>query len=255
MDSKIVWLIIVILIVIIFFIRYRFIHKENQFKTFDLPLGKVPLEKPFQNKLLLSSSPEMYYLPQFLNENEIKHVLDLIQTRFQRSRAEPANGEPMEHEDRTSYSAFLSKSETSVIENIEKRASEISGMPLANLEDIQIVRYTPGQFFNPHYDYFVRYTEKNGQDGKATIESLKRGGQRVKSIFVYLNLLDENEKGGSTIFPVLKRKFKPVYAGDALMWNNMENGVEDERTLHGGEKVQHSIKYGMNIWIREKAFQ
>ena len=44
-------------------------------------------------------------------------------------------------------------------------------------------------------------------------------------------------------------------AGGALVWYNLDrHGTTDERTLHAGEPVARGEKWGMNIWLRERAF-
>lgn len=55
-----------------------------------------------------------------------------------------------------------------------------------NGEDIQVLRYEPGQKYDPHYDYFVDKV------------NAARGGHRVATVLMYLT---DVEKGGETVFP------------------------------------------------------
>ena len=56
-----------------------------------------------------------------------------------------------------------------------------------------------------------------------------------------------------TAFPQLQQSFQPE-AGGALLWYNLDrHGTADERTLHAGEPVARGEKWGMNIWLRERA--
>lgn len=55
-----------------------------------------------------------------------------------------------------------------------------------NGEDIQVLRYEPGQKYDPHYDYF---SDK---------ENIARGGHRIATVLMYLT---DVEKGGETVFP------------------------------------------------------
>lgn len=57
---------------------------------------------------------------------------------------------------------------------------------LENGEDIQVLRYEPGQKYDPHHDYFVDKV------------NLARGGHRIATILMYLS---DVEKGGETVFP------------------------------------------------------
>ena len=76
-------------------------------------------------------------------------------------------------------------------------------------------------------------------------------GNRLVSVFVYLQL---PEAGGRTAFPQLQQSFQPR-AGGALVWYTLDrHGTPDERTLHAGEPVARGEKWGMNIWLRERAF-
>lgn len=236
-----VYIILVILGVILVIVLTK-----KKFRPTDLN------EYPVKNKMrVVSNDPFMRYIHGFLTPEECKHLIQLAESRFQRSLAESADTESGAHPDRTSFSAFLQKGETDIVRSIEQRASAITGQPVSHLESLQVVRYTQGQFFKPHYDYFVRGTQKDGSDGEATRQSLLRGGQRTQSIFIYLNRLPSGK--GATVFPKLDLKILPLEAGDAFWWHNMHQGKEDERMLHGGETVD-DIKYGVNIWIREKEF-
>lgn len=55
---------------------------------------------------------------------------------------------------RTSSSAFLLKSQDPVIKCIEDRSSMFSGIPLPQIEPLQVVWYTKGQKYEPHLDWF-----------------------------------------------------------------------------------------------------
>lgn len=55
-----------------------------------------------------------------------------------------------------------------------------------NGEDIQVLRYEPGQKYEPHYDYF------------ADKVNIARGGHRIATVLMYLT---DVTKGGETVFP------------------------------------------------------
>lgn len=57
---------------------------------------------------------------------------------------------------------------------------------IENGEDIQVLRYEPGQKYDPHYDYF------------ADKVNIARGGHRIVTVLMYLS---DVEKGGETVFP------------------------------------------------------
>lgn len=82
-------------------------------------------------------------------------------------------------------------------------------------------------------------------------EHMKRGGQRVFTVFVYLNQV---EGGGTTSFPNLKVSMKPV-EGRAVFWSNQRasDGQMDPRMLHSGDPVTSGEKFGMNMCGRRPA--
>lgn len=56
-----------------------------------------------------------------------------------------------------------------------------------NGEDMQVLRYEPGQKYDPHYDYFVDKV------------NIARGGHRIATVLMYLS---DVVKGGETVFPM-----------------------------------------------------
>lgn len=199
----------------------------------------------------VSSDPRISFVESFLNDDEIKHLLLLARDRFNRSQGVSAGAKSSVRPERTSYSAYLNRGETDIVSTIEKRAADLAGVPVENVENLQIVRYTKGQFFKPHYDYFDK------KAGVSFDENLARGGQRTHTVLVYLNTLPQG-CGGATIFPKLKLKFLPLKAGDALFWDNVnpKTNQEDDMTFHGGQilKEKNVVKYAVNIWIRKNKF-
>ena len=59
--------------------------------------------------------------------------------------------------------------------------------------------------------------------------------------------------GGETHFPKINKYYQGG-KGDALFWYNMVDGKDDRMTLHSGTTLKNGIKYGLNIWIREKEY-
>lgn len=194
---------------------------------------------------VLRTDPRIILLHNFLSPNECKLLIEMATPRMRRSTVQTKTLE--KHPDRTSFTCNLNKKENSTVSTIEQRATAVTGYPTNNLEPLQVVRYTPSQFYKPHYDYFP----KNKQ---GTVEALKRGGQRTITLFVYLNDLIKDELGGQTSFPKLNLAVKPS-AGTALVFPNLlADGTEDPRMLHGGEPPKQSTKYGLNIWFRQSTF-
>lgn len=76
-------------------------------------------------------------------------------------------------------------------------------------------------------------------------QRVERTGQRLITLFAYLNDIPKNQ-GGGTVFPELNVTFHPK-KNTALLWFNQDaRGNMDERTLHGGEAIQGDFeKWGL----------
>jgi len=188
-----------------------------------------------------SSTNVVRHLKQFLSPYEVSHIINLAKKNFDKFEKsytiDKETGEYVYINGRTSKTLFLDKGHDQIIKNIEKRASEYSNIPIDNIENIQIVKYEPGEFYKEHYDSF--------EDNYA-----KKNGQRVVTFFVYLN---DDFEGGTTYFPKLNKNFKGN-PGDAFFWINTINGKIDKRTLHSGTKLLSGTKYGMNIWLCDSKY-
>ena len=111
--------------------------------------------------------------------------------------------------------------------------------PVENGEGLQILRYGPGAQYKPHYDYFD--PERPG-----TQSILKRGGQRVGSLVMYLNT---PRCGGATTFPDVKFEVAAI-KGNAVFFS-YDRPHPMTRTLHGGAPVIEGEKWVATKWLRE----
>jgi prolyl 4-hydroxylase len=115
--------------------------------------------------------------------------------------------------------------------------------PVENGEGLQILQYGPGAEYKPHYDYF-----DPAEPGTPTI--LKRGGQRVATLVMYLA---EPEKGGGTVFPDVHMEVAPR-RGNAVFFS-YERPHPSTHTLHGGAPVLAGEKWIATKWLRERRFE
>lgn len=53
---------------------------------------------------------------------------------------------------RTSYGMFIRRYQDALIAAVEERVSEWTNMPVSHQEDMQVLRYAPGQVYKPHSD-------------------------------------------------------------------------------------------------------
>lgn len=147
------------------------------------------------------------------------------------------------NEARTSRGMFFERGETPLIDRIERRIAALLNWPLENGEGLQVLHYRPGAEYKPHHDYFDPQ-----HPGTASI--VKRGGQRVGTLVVYLNTV---ERGGGTIFPDVGLEVAPVQ-GHAVFFS-YDRPHEATRTLHGGSPVEAGEKWVATKWLRERRFE
>mmetsp|Transcript_30028 Transcript_30028/g.54427 ORF Transcript_30028/g.54427 Transcript_30028/m.54427 type:complete len:162 (+) Transcript_30028:3-488(+) len=135
------------------------------------------------------------------------------------------------------------------------------------MEEPQIVRYRTGEEFSWHYD-------------EIPSTQLVNGGQRLATLLVYLNDLEE-DRGGGTVFRDLASPPIPRDGGDEkkskrnrgaktssvspltvrpktgtalLFFPSYKDGTPDIRTLHKGE-VALDTKMIAQLWIHEREYR
>ena len=104
------------------------------------------------------------------------------------------------------------------------RINRLTGTPFDNGEDLQVVRYEPGQFYRVHHDQNTAVWAPQGP--------------RVLTFFMYLN---DPEEGGETAFPRISSPdgqghlvVKPQL-GNAILWPSVSVDIargRQGRRLH-----------------------
>ena len=143
---------------------------------------------------------------------------------------------------RTSDGMFFERGESDLIRRVEARIANLLRWPLDHGEGLQVLRYSPGAEYQPHYDYF-------DPGHVSTPGILKRGGQRVATLVIYLNT---PVAGGSTIFPDIGLDVAPV-KGNAVFFS-YDRPHPSTQTLHGGSPVVEGEKWVATKWLRQGVF-
>jgi prolyl 4-hydroxylase len=126
------------------------------------------------------------------------------------------------------------------VSQLQTRIDELLGIDRSHGETLQGQRYTAGQEFRPHNDWFAPASP-------AWATEHPRGGQRAFTAMVYLNDVAD---GGETEFSRLDIAVSPR-AGTLLVWNNAdENGVPNPWTVHAGKRFPQGAKYIVTKWYR-----
>ncbi len=189
-------------------------------------------------------NPRVVVFGGLLSDEECEQLIELARPRLARSLtvATKTGGEEI-NADRTSNGMFFQRGENALVQRIERRLARLVNWPEENGEGLQILQYGPGAEYKPHYDYF-----DPGEPGTPTI--LKRGGQRVGTIVMYLG---EPDKGGGTVFPDVHLEVAPK-RGNAVFFS-YERPHPSTRTLHGGSPVLQGEKWIATKWLRERRFE
>lgn len=209
----------------------------------DQPLY-LDLEDRRVTVLSSMSDPNIVVIGDFLSPEECDGLIEGAKPRMARSLtvATKTGGEEL-NADRTSNGMFYTRAENELIARIERRLAQLTRWPVENGEGLQILHYRPGAEYKPHYDYF-----DPNEPGTPTI--LKRGGQRVATIIMYLH---EPEKGGGTTFPDVKLEVAPK-RGNAVFFS-YNRAHPSSKSLHGGAPVIAGEKWIATKWLREGKFE
>ncbi|XP_058774573.1 prolyl 4-hydroxylase 1 isoform X1 [Vicia villosa] len=201
---------------------------------------------------VLSWSPRIILLHNFLSSEECDYLRAIALPRLKISTVvDVKTGKGVQSDVRTSSGMFLNGVERKypMIQAIEKRISVYSQVPVENGELMQVLRYEKNQFYRAHHDYF------------ADTYNLKRGGQRIATLLMYLG---DNVEGGETHFPMAGSDecscggkmskgicVKPIKGNAVLFWSMGLDGKSDPESVHGGCPVLSGEKWSATKWMRQ----
>jgi prolyl 4-hydroxylase len=192
-----------------------------------------------------SINPRIFVLRNFLRPEECDHLIEIAREKIERSTTvDPETGGLIQVDGRTSSSTYFWIRHNLIITGIEERIANLVNIPVENGEGIQVLNYKPGQFYNPHFDFF-------DPDLKGSAIAMEKGGQRVATCIMYLSHV---EAGGETHFPEVDIKVPPT-RGDAVFFYNVQvNGQVDRQTLHASLPVITGEKWAATKWIRQREY-
>ncbi|KAH6694008.1 hypothetical protein F5X68DRAFT_200058 [Plectosphaerella plurivora] len=216
---------------------------------------------------ILSRSPLVVYIENFLSPTERAHLLDISNPIFAPSDI-TNDGKTTVHDPSVRLSSVALIPRTPEVRCIEARARALQGWPEDHwVERLRTQLYEPGGHYAHHFDW------------RASVG----GWGRVSSIMAWVQGdADDDIEGGGTEFPLLRLTgqksrwcrfiecaegegkgedegdevrddekgvtFK-VKAGNAVYWENFRpNGRGYEETWHAGLPVKKGVKVGLNIW-------
>lgn len=226
-----------------------------QMKGADQPKAPVPYIDASVNKilavdrevdvLLTLKNPSIALLGGVLSDEECDELSAYCADRMKRSAVVGADGggEVVDPR-RTSSGAMIRRSETELVARLEARLAALAHWPVESAEGLQVLRYGPGNEYQPHYDWFDPALP-------GSQKHLGHSGQRTGTFVIYLS---DVEKGGGTVFPTIGLEVLPKKGGAVFFANVDEYGVPNKLTLHGGSPVTSGVKFVANKWLRERKF-
>ena len=208
------------------------ITKNKEQTIFDHAGNKIITDREIDIVTRLEE-PLIVILGNVLSNEECDELVRLSKDKMKRSKIGTTREE---NELRTSSSMFLEESENEIIARIEKRVSSIMNIPIEHGEGLQILRYTPGQEYKAHHDFF-------------SSTSKVANNNRISTLVMYLN---DVEQGGETFFPKLNFSVTPK-KGMAVYFEYFYNDQNlNDLTLHGGAPVITGEKWVATQWMRKQ---
>lgn len=205
-------------------------------------------QHPLQDKKLklVHESPNVFVMDDFLTLSELSYCETLFdENKFSKSFVDTSDNQTIyKEEQRTSSFQSLEKLQNAHVASIERRASDLLGLSVEQMEPLQLVRYRTGEFFGIHHDLGILY-----DDGSVELPPRNHWTRRrIATIFCYLN-----DSDGCTYFPLLNNGLRvtPKRGRAVLFCNILQNGMPDPKTIHAGEPPNVGMKYGLNIWACE----
>jgi len=184
---------------------------------------------------------ELFAIGDFLSGGECKALCRMID-----AVAQPSGLHELDYASgyRTSYSGDLDPC-AALVSGVSQRIDALLGIDPAWGEPVQGQRYTQGQQYKPHNDWF--YTSEAYWPQEVT-----RGGQRSWTAMAYCN---DVEAGGATAFVAAGIQIEPK-RGVLLLWNNaLPDGRPNDATLHAGLPVERGTKYIITKWYRTREWR
>lgn len=190
------------------------------------------------------NAPDIVLIDDFMSHDECDELCELSKGTLTKSTVvDDITGEGVKHQARTSQGTYFTLGQNELVEKIEARISEITGIPAINGEGIQILNYANGGEYKPHFDYFP-----DTEGGKSNME---KGGQRIMTFVMYLN---DVTTGGATVFPEINLNIYPKKGSAVYFSYYNSKGEIDPLTLHGGAPVAEGEKWIATKWIRQHAY-
>uniref|UniRef100_A0A3B5AQM9 Prolyl 4-hydroxylase subunit alpha-1 n=1 Tax=Stegastes partitus TaxID=144197 RepID=A0A3B5AQM9_9TELE len=155
-----------------------------------------------------------------ISDAEMDRIKQLAKPRLRRATVhDPQTGKLTTAHYRVSKSAWLTGYEDPMIDKINQRIEDLTGLEMDTAEELQVANYGVGGQYEPHFDF-----------------------GRMSNV----------SAGGATVFPDVGAAVWPQ-KGSAVFWYNLfASGEGDYSTRHAACPVLVGNKWVSNKWIHER---
>jgi prolyl 4-hydroxylase len=100
-------------------------------------------------------------MEEFLEPEKCQYIVDTYKDLCKRSTVVDAAGKDVVDPARTSSTYFMPNDDPVIVE-LRRKAAAMAGVPESHVEGLQLVRYTKGEQYKFHYDYFdaIRHNQR-----------------------------------------------------------------------------------------------
>jgi len=219
----------------------------------------------------LSISPRVFIIENFLSHEECDAIVERAKLKGMKESTVFTSEKDKYNKNavRTSSNNDLDPNADNfpVLMTIIQRAINITTLPHAYTERLQVIHYDKMEHYHAHYDWIPAHI-------KPTIQ--KPLENRYITLLFYLNTVEE---GGETAFPFTYKYYNPhndgygakvcapsypalkvkAVKGSAVMFYNMPEkshmqDVQDDASLHAGCDVLKGEKWAANFWIHNMCY-
>lgn len=189
-------------------------------------------------------SPAITVFPSFIPRSFGRWIIDRGRGQLTAGKVNHIDAGVARADDmRTAQAAAFGLTGTDVVVAVvQERLARASGVPMHCHEPPNLLHYSIGQEYRPHFDFIDPRIP-------AFRDELAVFGQRIATCLVYLN---DDFDGGETGFPKLGWKYRGR-PGDAMLFNNVTaNGQPDLSSLHAGMPPTRGEKWLLSLWMRDR---
>jgi prolyl 4-hydroxylase len=193
----------------------------------------------------LCPSPLVRVFPEFVTDAVCAWLIERAEPKLKRALIyDPVGGKDVADHMRTNTAAGFDLMEADVVQAaVQTRMAVAVGVPLAQMEGLSVLHYSPGEQITNHYD-FVNPRVHNYAD------EIRQRGQRIVTFLVYLN---DDYEGGETDFPQLALRYHGGKRAGIFFTNALPNGEADLRMVHAGLPPRDKEKWIITQFVRNRA--